>query len=455
MMQTELFSEFSQPKSTPPAQSGLMPIIDLRDDDDHPVIDHWLSRQPSLNAHRQAAVDQILDLVRQDGDRGLVQALALFYQQNVDQAPDLKYSPEMLREAHEKIEKNLLAAIREAIENVSIFHIKQMPESWFIEDDETGDRLGQRIIPIESAAILLSGTGDPVELLMYAVPAKLAGVPRIAVALPPQNKSGQALILAVLRELGYSEVYELQGAAAVGAFTYGTETIEPVVKIVGPGDEDARIARQRVSPQVGIDPALPDQEMVMLIDEQNDPDLVALDIAAFLESNNYPHLLVFTNSDTFAENVNESLQNLAAEKLSPFTKKIHEQMAIVMVHEVSQAVPWINEMAPQTVHIMAEDGEELAGKIRTAGTILIGEKSMYGLANTICGPSTIAPARRQSRFLSSVSVHDFIHRTNMIALTMPRVAEVIKPVLPLLQHQNRPLTIRSIQARLANPFADE
>ncbi len=450
MPQYDLFGEPTPLPGEKAYMKQIIPVIDLGDVENSDRLDKWIQRPDGPNFGQIKTVQKILSTIQRSGDKGLLQTIDSSKQGHIDSIEDLKISKYLMQEMHEKAEKNFLAAIRTAIQQISMFHIKQHVDSWFIEDEETQVRLEQRITPIRNVAILLPENARPTVLIMTAIPAKLAGVERIIVAVPPENGQLNPCIGAVIHELGLEEVILIDGAQAVGAFAFGTESIEPVDKIVGPSNQLGQIAKRQVLDQVGIDFIDSRRDLVVLADEEANPEFIGADFLAQCEYPSLSKVLLFTTNEGFVETVTDHIdaQLKKLENKAGFFDRLQNRAAIFLVHELGQAVPWINEIAPQYVHIVSRDKAELAQKIKNAGTILLGEYSPEAVSSVLAGPNLIVPSMGMARFISPLGVDDFVCRTNIVHYTARKLKELNEAAITLLEKENLAAHIQSIQLRL-------
>jgi len=451
------FDLFGKPTPIPGEleyHSRLIPIIDLRDADQSEFekkIRSWRIASPPDPTLLKKVLETI-DAVQEFGDRGFLEMIAKQERgdiASVDSVDDLILFPEQLQRMPEYSDKKFIKAIRIAIQNISMFHIKQHQESWFIEDEETGVRLGQRVTPMDSIAVLWTGL-HPIELIMNTIPAKLAGVERIVIAIESEERTLSSLALAVIHELNPDEVILSGGAPVVAALAVGTETIPRVDKIVGVGDVEAQLAKQLLSGQVGIDSFSSCREMVIVGDQGIDPHILAADMLAQCEYSDLSGLILFLTSDSTVSSTIEQLQSQLNQmgNAASLMETLRRRTLIVLVNEAGQAAPWINEIAPQYVHLMIEEADRSAKMIRNAGTILIGEYSSEAIGTFVAGPNLNVPAMGRARFQSPLGIDDFLHHANIIHLTRRKIEDLSRTAETILAKEGFPAHIQSLRHRL-------
>ncbi len=457
MPQYDLFGNPTPLPGEPLDLSEIVPVIDLSIEGQATRLEKWLHTRPLLDRAKDEIVRKILIAVEDSGDAELLQAISFSNQRLISIPEELLVPPNLLGVHHQKMDRGFLAAIRLMVQNVSMFHIKQHNESWFVEDEETEVRIGQIMHPIESVGLLLPAGIHPEALITYAVPAKLAGVNRIVVAIPDEAGGINPEMAATLHELGLGEVLLLSGAHAVGVFAFGTNTFEPVDKIVGYNDEFSQIAKRQVSGRVGTDLVNPMRELVILADAEANPAFVAADIWAQCEYNALARALVFTSSESFIETLFEELTKQLDDlpNRTALLKILQHRFAIVEIHETAQAVPWINEIAPQYLHLICDEMEELIQKITKVGTILMGPHSPEAACSLFAGPHPLAPAARAARFLSPPGVDDFLCKTNVVHFSRATLEELQDAASNILNRQERPAHFKSIQIRLKTPVKEQ
>ena len=362
------------------------------------------------------AVTKILSDVSIRGDLAVCDATAEF--DRFQLTPDLMaFQAHEISHARTACSKKTLDALTLAADRIMAFHEKQIPHD-IDEVDDIGIRLGYRWTAIDSAGLYVPGgtAAYPSSVLMNAIPAKVAGVRRLVMVVPTPDGEVNPLVLAAAEIAGVTEIYRIGGAQAVAALAYGTETIKPVDKITGPGNAYVTMAKRQVFGIVGIDMIAGPSEVLILADSKNDPEWIAADLLSQAEHDPAAQAILITDDLKFANAVSSCvdihLRNLPRAKTA--IASWHHYGAIIRVPRLSDAIPLIDELAPEHLEIATENARDFALKIRNAGAIFIGQFTPEALGDYIAGPSHVLPTSRSARFSSGLSVLDFMKRTSML-----------------------------------------
>jgi histidinol dehydrogenase len=397
-----------------------MSLIRIIRNTERAALAEWLSnlaaRSVALDAGLMKLVSSIVDDVRLRGDQALIDYTSRF--DEVDLRPsELRVAEVELRRSAERVDKRVLAALREAIKNVRAFHERQVEESWTVEP-AAGIRLGQRITPLERVGLYVPGgsAAYPSSVVMNVVPAQVAGVERIVVTTPPRTLAENPAVAAALLELGVDEVYAVGGAQAIAALAFGTETLPRVDKITGPGNKYVAAAKKLVFGVVGIDSIAGPTEVVIVADDTARPDFIAADMLAQAEHAADAAAVLITDSELLANNV---IQEIGGQvELLPrreiVAASLKEYGAIVLVEHLEQAASIVNELAPEHVEIVTSDDEAVAARIKHAGAIFFGTYTPEAVGDYLAGPNHVLPTGRTARFSSALGVYDFVKRTSLL-----------------------------------------
>lgn len=362
------------------------------------------------------AVKEIIAAVKKEGD-----AAVLKYTEQFDGVPlqDNKVTQEEIDEAYNKIDEETLAIIREARENIRDFHARQVQQSW-ITTKEDGTILGQKVTPLDAAGVYVPGgrAAYPSTILMNVVPAQVAGVERIVMVSPPQKDGSlNSTVLVTASELGIKEIYKAGGAQGVAALAYGTESVLPVDKIVGPGNIYVALAKQQVFGSVDIDMIAGPSEIVVLADKTAKADYVAADLLSQAEHDPMASAILVTTDQTLAEKVSEEveqqLKSLPKEEIA--SASIRDFGAIYVAETMDQAVDAVNELAPEHLEVMTEEPWEILPRIRHAGAIFLGEYSSEPVGDYFAGPNHVLPTNGTARFSSPLTVEDFTKKSSILS----------------------------------------
>ncbi|MBE1291955.1 MAG: histidinol dehydrogenase [Rhodobacteraceae bacterium] len=380
-----------------------------------------------------AVVADIIADVRHRGDAAVIELTAKFDR--------LELTPETLRFSEEEIDSYCArvtdedrAALELAAERVKAYHARQMPkdESW---TDESGATLGWRWTPVSAAGLYVPGglASYPSSVLMNAIPAKVAGVERLAIVVPTPDGVANPLVLLAARLSGVDEVYRIGGAQAVAALAYGTDTIAPVDKITGPGNAFVAAAKRRVFGKVGIDMIAGPSEILVIADKDNNPDWIALDLLSQAEHDESAQSILITDDADFgqavAEAVDKRLETLERREIAGASWR--DFGAVITVGDLDQAAALSNRIAPEHLELCVADPDSLSEKITHAGAIFLGQYTPEAIGDYVGGPNHVLPTARSARFSSGLSVMDFIKRTTLSKMT-PEALKAIGPAAETL-----------------------
>ena len=398
---------------------------------------HVASRSVALDKDLMSLVAGIIDDVRAQGDRALIDYTARF--DNVDlKQSQLRIPEAQLRESAARVDQRVIAALRQAIENVKMFHERQIERSWSIVPAD-GVRLGQRITPLERVGLYVPGgtAAYPSSVVMNVVPAQVAGVERIVVTTPPRTLVENPAVAAVLLELEVSEVYAVGGAHAIAALAFGTETIPRVDKITGPGNKYVAAAKKLVFGVVGIDSIAGPTEVVIIADETARTDFIAADLLAQAEHGEDASAVLITDSEALARSVVEEVQSQleTLPRRAIVEASLKEFGAVVLVETLDQACAIVNELAPEHLQIVTRDDEAVASSIRHAGAIFLGAYTPEAVGDYMAGPNHVLPTGRTARFSSALGVYDFVKRTSLLKYSEEALANVAEDVAVLAESE--------------------
>ena len=353
----------------------------------------------------------------------------------------LTLTPETLRFAPEEIEA-LIAEVpqheREALElaaeRIRAYHARQMPEdaSWV---DESGATLGWRWTPVSAAGLYVPGglASYPSSVLMNAIPAKVAGVERLAITVPTPDGVANPLVLLAARLAGVDEIYRIGGAQAVAALAYGTTSIAPVDKITGPGNAFVAAAKRRVFGKVGIDMIAGPSEILVIADGDNDPDWIALDMLSQAEHDESAQSILITTDRAMAKAVEAAIERhlLTLERREIAGKSWRDYGAVILVPDLDVAALLSNRIAPEHLELCVADPDGLSEQITHAGAIFLGAWTPEAIGDYVGGPNHVLPTARSARFSSGLSVMDFVKRTTLAKMT-PAALRAIGPAAETL-----------------------
>ncbi|MFT8327352.1 histidinol dehydrogenase [Gluconobacter oxydans] len=361
-------------------------------------------------------VRAILSDVRDRGDEALCDYTARF--DRLTLPPEkLRISAEEIASEAARVPADLMDALRTAARRIETFHAAQMPKDLDFTDED-GIRLGMRWTPLDAVGLYVPGgkAAYPSSVLMNALPARVAGVKRLAMCVPSPDGVLNPLVLAAAQLCGVEEIYRIGGAQAVGAMAFGTDLIAPVDRIVGPGNAFVAEAKRQVFGHVGIDSIAGPSEVVVVADGQNDPRLVALDLLAQAEHDEQAQAILITTDAAFAdraaEAVRKELETLPRTAIA--SKSWDDHGAIIVVRSLEEAAEIVNALAPEHLEVMLDAPRDFSAIIRHAGAIFMGRYCPEAVGDYVGGPNHVLPTSRTARFASGLSVFDFIKRTTTI-----------------------------------------
>lgn len=403
-------------------------------------------------------VREILDDVRARGDTAVIDATSRFDRFEV--IPEtLRFSKQEIDQACAACDAETLDALKLAATRIRNFHAKQIPDD-LDYTDEAGLRLGYRWTAVGAAGLYVPGgtASYPSSVLMNALPAKVAGVERLVMVVPTPDGQINPLVLAAAREAGVDEIYRIGGAQAIGALAYGTDTIAPVDKIVGPGNAYVAEAKRQVFGTVGIDMIAGPSEILVLSDGDSHPDWIAADLLSQAEHDTAAQSILITDDPAFADAVCASLEMLlkTLDRAEIARKSWQDYGAIIIVPDLEAALPLVDRIAPEHLEIASDNARQLAEKVRNAGAIFMGRYVPEALGDYLAGPNHVLPTSRSARFSSGLGVLDFIKRSSMIECNAEALALVGPQAALLARAEGLDAHALSITIRLnANTASEE
>ena len=412
-----------------------------------------------LNAKREQeedvaqAVRGIIADVRARGDAALVELTNRFDRAGVT-VETLKLSAAEIDAAVGQVSKEQAAAIESAASRIEAYHRRQLPEdARFV--DEAGALLGWRWTSVDSAGLYVPGgtAAYPSSVLMNAIPARVAGVGRIAMVTPASGGKLNPLVLAAARRAGVSDIYRVGGAQAVAALAYGTQSIRAVDKIVGPGNAYVAAAKREVFGQVGIDSVAGPSEILVIADAGNDPEWIAADLLSQAEHDASSQSILITDDAAFADSVDAAATRQIATlpRRAIAEKSWGDYGAIITVAKLQDAASLADAFAPEHLEIATADPENYAKLVRHAGAIFLGRYTPEAIGDYIAGPNHVLLTSRTARFSSGLSVLDFMKRTTLLGLNAQSIAAMGPDALTLAEAEGLDAHARSIAARLNAP----
>lgn len=375
----------------------------------------------------------IIKDVRSRGDAAVLDLTAKFDRLDLS-ADTMRFSAQEIEEYCAQVGEAERSALELAAARIRAYHARQMPQdqSW---TDEAGATLGWRWSAVSAAGLYVPGglASYPSSVLMNAIPAKVAGVERLAICVPTPDGAVNPLVLLAAKIAGVDEIYRIGGAQAVAALAYGTQTIAPVDKITGPGNAFVAAAKRRVFGKVGIDMIAGPSEILVIADKDNDPDWIALDLLSQAEHDESAQSLLITDDAGFgravAAAVDKRLQTLERRAIAGASWR--DFGAVITVADLGKAAELSNRIAPEHLELCVADPAALAEKCVHAGAIFLGAYTPEAIGDYIGGPNHVLPTARSARFSSGLSVLDFMKRTTLAQMT-PAALGAIGPAAQCL-----------------------
>ncbi|MFO1184677.1 MAG: histidinol dehydrogenase [Bauldia sp.] len=400
-----------------------------------------------------AAAKAIVDDVRQRGDEALIELTARFDRLQLTPGT-IRVSQSDIDAAERSVDDDARQALTFARDRIEAFHRRQLPtDDW--SRDAAGVELGWRWTPVAAAGLYVPGgtAAYPSSVLMNAIPARVAGVERLAMTVPAPDGKLNPLVITAAVIAGVDEIYRVGGAQAIAALAYGTRSIAPVTKIVGPGNAYVAAAKRRVFGTVGIDMIAGPSEVVVVAGRANDPNWIAADLMAQAEHDAAAQSILITDSDAFASAVEAAvaalLETLPRRDIAAASWRDHG--AIIVVKKLVEAVPLIDRLAPEHLELAVDDPEALVAEIRNAGAVFLGRHTPEAIGDYVGGPNHVLPTARSSRFASGLSVTDFMKRTTLLKCDAQALAALGPPAATLARAEGLDAHAKSVTVRIPPP----
>ncbi len=397
-------------------------------------LDHLLSWESVSDDGVNERVLEIIKAVRERGDAAVVELTQRFDALEVASMADLILPRARLEQALERITPAQREALEIAAERVRSYHERQKQDSWTYTEAD-GTVLGQKVTPLDRAGLYVPGgkASYPSSVLMNAIPAKVAGVPEVVMVVPTPRGEVNELVLAAACIAGVDRVFTIGGAQAVAALAYGTESVPPVDKIVGPGNIYVATAKRHVFGKVGIDMIAGPSEILVVCDGQTDPDWIAMDLFSQAEHDEDAQSILVSPDAAFLDRVAESIARLlpTLERADIARASLEGRGALIQVADMQQAIEVANRIAPEHLELSVAEPEQWLPQIRHAGAIFMGRYTAEALGDYCAGPNHVLPTSGTARFSSPLGVYDFQKRSSIIncsaegASTLGKVASVL------------------------------
>jgi histidinol dehydrogenase len=404
----------------------------------------------SGTAEQLEVVQKIIADIRQNGDQALKEYTAKFDRVSLE---SFAVEESEIEEAYSLVDPGFVEIVREAAENIRTFHEKQLRPSW-MTTEENGTILGQKITPLDSVGVYVPGgtAAYPSSVLMNVVPAHVAGVKRIVMVSPPDKETGKLppAVLVAAKEAGVKEIYKVGGAQAIAALAYGTESIQSVDKITGPGNIFVALAKKEVFGDVDIDMIAGPSEIAVLADDTAYADEVAADLLSQAEHDTRACSVLVTPSMNFAEAVSAEVEKQLAvlPRREIATRSIEDYGVIYVTADLEEAIATVNQLAPEHLEVVVENAMEVLGKIHHAGAIFVGRYSSEPVGDYFAGPNHVLPTNGTARFSSPLNVDDFQKKSSVIIYSEKALKDNAAKIAEFARMEGLEAHARAVEARL-------
>ncbi|MGB0631397.1 MAG: histidinol dehydrogenase [Alphaproteobacteria bacterium] len=411
--------------------------------------DAYIVRRRDVADDVSGVVSDIVADVRARGDAAVIDYTSRF--DRLDVSGGLRLDPALIEAARDACPRDQIDALDTAAARIRAFHERQKPEGISYTDSD-GVRLGARWTPVSAAGIYVPGgtAAYPSSVLMNAIPAMVAGVPRVVMAVPTPDGETNPLVLAAAHLAGVQEIYRIGGAQAVAALAFGTETIVPVDKITGPGNAFVAEAKRQVFGTVGIDMIAGPSEILVVADAENDPDWIAADLLSQAEHDTSSQSVLITDSGALADAVADAIERLLANlpRRDIARQSWEDHGAIILVDDLDRAADLVDRIAPEHLELAVEDPDALAAKITHAGAIFLGRHTPEAIGDYVAGPNHVLPTAQSARFSSGLGVIDFMKRTTMVSCDAEALSRIGPAAVTLAEAEGLDAHARSVSVRL-------
>jgi len=424
--------------------------LDTRSGDFAQSFRAFLDTKRETSADVEAVVRTIVADVAARGDEALRELTLKFDRLDLDRV-GMKVTPGEIAAAQDACAREPLAALEFARDRIEAYHRRQVPRDDRFTD-ALGVELGSRWTAIEAVGLYVPGgtAAYPSSVLMNAVPAKVAGVPRLAMVVPAPGGTLNPLVLAAAKLAGVDEIFRIGGAQAVAALAFGTQSIAPVAKIVGPGNAYVAAAKRLVFGKVGIDMIAGPSEVLIIADKTGNADWIAADLLAQAEHDASAQAILITDSQALADAVERAIEGqlmrLPRHKVA--SASWQDFGAVILVRSFDEALPLVDAVAPEHLEIATADAEALAQRIRNAGAIFIGAHTPEAIGDYVAGSNHVLPTARSARFSSGLGVLDFMKRTSLLKCGPEQLRALGAAAMALGTAEGLDAHARSISIRL-------
>jgi len=389
-----------------------------------------LSKYLSLKVKNSEAIEysvaKIINDLNKKKDRALINFAKKYDNVNYTKISDSIVSKKEIEDAYKLVPSALLRNIKKAISNIKKFSKRQILDSWTIK--QNGSTLGEKVTPIKKVGIYVPGgkASYPSTVVMNSIPAKTAGVDEITMVCPPTDGKLNPLVLVAANLCGVNKIYKFGGAHAIAALAYGTESIEPVDKIVGPGNIYVATAKKMVFGKVGIDSFAGPSEILIIADSYANPECIAIDMFAQAEHDEMAQSILLTTSSKLINAVNKKIDSMikSQKRKKIINKSLVTRGLFIKVKNKSEIISIADTIAPEHLEILGYENFKLEKEIHNAGAIFIGESSPEVFGDYCAGPNHVLPTSGTARYASPLGVYDFLKRTSIMKISKTHAREL-------------------------------
>ena len=428
-------------------------ILKTNDENFKEKFEFLLRSRQTNQSNLYETVYDIIEKVKKEGDLGLKELVQNFDKIKLNKIEELYISKNILKEAYLNLKKEEKIALDLAAKRIKEFHEHQKPRN-IDYNDHVGVKLGLNFTPIEGVGFYVPGGKAiyPSSLLMNAIPALVAGVSRRIVVSPISDLEKSSIVLAAAYVAEVTDFICMGGAHSIGALAYGTETILPVNKIVGPGNAYVAEAKRQVFGKVGIDSIAGPSEVLIVADKTANPDYVAIDLLSQAEHDEQAQAILLTNDIELAQNVKMSIERFLKElpRSKIASSSWNDFGSIILFENMDEAIELVNEIAPEHLQLMTSNTENLLKKIKNAGAIFIGHFTPEAVGDYIAGPNHVLPTNGTAKFSSGLGVLDFCKRTTIVEFNKNNLDSIGKNVVTLAKAEGLEAHAMSVALRLNN-----
>lgn len=427
-----------------------MRIVELNKETRKDILNNLLKRSPNHYGQYEAAVSEIVENVKKQGDQAVFDYTEKFDKFRLT-PENIRVTPEEIQEAYTRLDAALIDVIRHSAENIRAFHAKQLRNSWF-DAKEDGTILGMKITAIARVGVYVPGgkAAYPSSVLMNVIPAKVAGVGEIVMTTPPGadgKVSPGTLVAADIA--GVNTIYKIGGAQAIAAMAFGTESVPKVDKIVGPGNIFVALAKKAVYGNVSIDSIAGPSEILVLADESANPRYVAADLLSQAEHDELASAILITDSKVLAEAVSKEAESFTQilERREIIRQSLDNYGYILVAENMQDAIDTANEIASEHLEILTKNPFDVMTRIKNAGAIFLGEYASEPLGDYFAGPNHILPTNGTAKFFSPVNVDDFIKKSSIISYSREALEKVHKEIELFAESEGLTAHANSVRVR--------